>query len=693
MCFNVKSNAMKKIFLLLSFAAFLNISGFSQSVNDYVDLFICTAGDHGQLDPAACVPFGMVKLGPDTYPVNHSGYNYQAEYITGFSHNRVGGVGCKGVGGNIRILPGVGELVSKSLYVKSTEKAEPGYYEVTFNNGIQAQLAATNHTGIHNYTFPESNEAFIRIDYKSSFDKLIHAEYQLDNNTEITGSVAAKNVCGRGRYTVFFHLESNKPFERYEEIDGVLYAFFKTNENEEVTLEVTLSPISPQQAKKDKKATLEGKSFDDVKQAASKKWEDLLGRIELEGKEEYKKIFYTHLYHIFLNPVNSTSTDGEYRGTDGRVYKAEGYTHYDSWSIWDNFRNKFSLYSVLIPEITGDIGRSMVDLYRSGKSKWASHFEPTPTVRTEHSSLVLLDMYKRGIEGIDLESIYTDIEFETSYHQAFSPDMALEIAYDYWGLAQIANILGKQKDHTLFMDRAMEYKKVWKKHFLTLEEDADSMHARGLYEGTIWQYRWHVQFDVDGIIEMIGGKEKYLYDLEFFFDNDLYNHGNQPDIHVPFMFNFGGAPWLTQKWVNKILAKEDMVQYYGTHGKWEKPYIGRVYKAEPKGYIKEMDDDEGTMSAWYVLSSMGMYPVLVGEPEFQLSAPVFEKVTIHLESGKTFEIVCKNISDENFYIQSTRLNGKEFNQSFIPHNSIMDGGKLTYYLSDKPNKKWGVNPE
>ncbi len=214
------------------------------------------------------------------------------------------------------------------------------------------------------------------------------------------------------------------------------------------------------------------------------------------------------------------------------------------------------------------------------------------------------------------------------------------------------------------------------------------MHGEGIYEGTLWQYRWHVQFDVDGIIEMIGGKEKYTEQLEYFFDNHLYNHGNQPDIHVPFMFNYGTKPWLTQKWVNKILTKE-MVQHYGTHEKWDEPYMGRIYKNDPEGYIPEMDDDEGTMSSWYVLASMGFYPVLVGDPVFQVSTPIFDKITINLENGKQFIVKTNGFNDSNFYIQSATLNGEPFNQTYISHEDIIKGGVLEYNLSDKPNEEWG----
>lgn len=238
------------------------------------------------------------------------------------------------------------------------------------------------------------------------------------------------------------------------------------------------------------------------------------------------------------------------------------------------------------------------------------------------------------------------------------------------------------------MKEADNYKRIWKSKFLHMNEKSDIMHGDGLYEGTLWQYRWHAHFDIDGMIEMIGGKENLVQQLEYFFDNHLYNHGNQPDIHAPYIFNFCSKPWLTQKWVNMILTKE-MVQYYGTHTKWEKPYIGRIYKKSPEGYIPEMDDDDGTMSGWYVLASMGLYPVLVGDPVFQISTPIFDKITINLANNKKFTIKVNGLSDQNFYINSAELNGQSFNQSFIEHKDISSGGQIIYKITGTPNEKFG----
>ena len=665
-------------------------TAFGQSVIDYVDPFICTAGDHGQSDPAACVPFGMIKPGPDTDPGNHSGYNYEAGRIAGFSQNRIGGTGCLGAGGNLRILPGIGDMnIQSSPVSKESEKASPCYYSVEFSNRILAELTATNQTAIHRYTFPEAGNAFVMIDAGSSFAGTISAVGDLLDNHEFNATVSARNVCGVGRYTVHYHVWCNKELLLDHEKDHRFYFRFKTKAGEQILFYVTTSPVSTGSARAEWESVTKNMTFEQVRQNGRKQWEDILSRVVVEGKQEYKTLFYTHLYHSLLNPVKSENHSKEFRATDGQIYKAEGYTHYDSWSMWDNFRNKFSLYSILIPDVSSDIAKSMIDLFRYGMPYWAGYQEPVPTVRTEHTVITLLDLYRRGVTDFDIAVLYNKLMAEINNISSDSPDKKLEKSYDLWALAQFAKILDKEEDHRLLMTECLLYKRVWKEKFLPITEKSDIMHGDGLYEGTLWQYRWHVPFDVEGMIEMIGGKEKYTEQLEYFFEHDLYNHGNQPDIHVPFMFNFGSKPWLTQKWVNRILTK-DMYQWYGTHEKWEKPYYGRIYKAEPAGYIPEMDDDEGTMSAWYVLSSVGLYPVLVGEPVFQLSSPVFDRVIFKLENGKTFEIDAENLSDSNFYIRSATLNGKPFNQTWISQDDILKGGKLVFKLSDTPNTSFGL---
>jgi putative alpha-1,2-mannosidase len=655
-----------------------------QDYTAYVDLFIGTAGDHGQLDPAACVPFGLVKLGPDTEPGNHSGYDYHADKIKGFSHNRLSGTGCRGAGGNLLVKPGVGEPNAAALpYDKTSEAAEPGYYAVFFPTiKTQAELTAANQTGLHRYAFPDTGQAFLMIDLKASFADFKTYTYHLEGKREIVGRVSARNVCNRGVYTQYFQILFSRPVQKFEVTDDKIYALFAADRRTDMELQVTLSPISIEQARLDRRNAVGRKSFDRVCVEAQEAWNDMLGRVEVEGREEYKKLFYTHLYRSLLLPMNSTSTDGYYRGTDGKIYRAEGYTHYDGWSIWDTYRTKLPLITLLYPEYMTDIARSLTDLYRTGKEDWSGRNEPVPTVRTEHALLVLLDAYRKGIRDFDVETAYAGMLKEARKLPYKSPDNILETSYDYWGIAQFAQLLGKEKDHEEYLSKAMNYRKIWHEKFLVMNDRSDIMHGDGLYEGTLWQYRWSVPWDIEGLIEMLGGERNFIAQLDHFFANDLYNHGNQPDIQAPFMFNAANEPKLTQKWVNKILAKE-MTQHYGTHEKWKTPYAGRIYKTTPDGFIPEMDDDAGTMSAWFVWAALGLYPLTVGEPVYQLSTPIFERIVIHPEEGKTFTIETEGFSDERFYIDRMELNEQTYHQYQLMHDTIRRGGKMLFVLTDR----------
>ena len=686
---------MKRISLFLTvFMVFKSLLLLSEDSKykyiNKVDLFTCTADDYGQLDPAACVPFGMVKLGPETDPDNHSGYNYNAKKIKGFTHNRLGGVGCSGAGGNVLVKPGIGKLKDSSMsFDKTSEKAHPGYYVANLSEyGILAEMTANNHVGFHRYTFTGSDKSYILFDFEYTHSKLISFDYEILDNKTIKGVIKATNNCNVGVYTTHFSIKSSKGFTEYVKEKGKVYGLFSTKAGEVVTLQVALSPISTEQADKDRKNSIGTKSFDEVKESAEEKWEKILGRIEVSGEGEYEKLFYTHLYHSCLMPVNSTSTSGTFKGTDGNIYEAKGYIHYDGWSIWDTFRSKLPLISLLYPEIYQDFSKSLTDLYRYGKYAWAGENEPVPTCRTEHTTGILLDAFRKGM-SFDFETAYNGMLSEADTLPYKSPDNILETSYDYWVISQMALELNKNEDHKVYQNKAARYKKIWKEKFLVMDEKSDIMHGDGLYEGTLWQYRWFVPFDYDGVFEMMGGKTEFTKQLEYFFENDLYNHGNQPDIHAPFLFNYSDSPWLTQNWVNKILTKP-MIQHYGTHDKWEKPYYGRIYKLQPEGYIEEMDDDAGTMSAWYVLASVGLFQVCVGDPVYQISTPIFDEIVIHLKSENTLKIKVKNLSENSYFIQGIKLNGKEYNKSYLSHDDIMKGGTVVFELGQNPNKKWGT---
>jgi predicted alpha-1,2-mannosidase len=290
----------------------------------------------------------------------------------------------------------------------------------------------------------------------------------------------------------------------------------------------------------------------------------------------------------------------------------------------------------------------------------------------------------------------------------------MERSYDYWCVAQIAQQVGELDDYKEFMRCAGFYKNVWdpKAVFWRAEEDdiygffraraengdwLDFPHdprvidEKNVYEGSMWMWRWWVPHDVQGLIQLIGGREKFVHDLNYFFRYSLYNIGNQPDLHTPFLFNYAGAPWLTQKYVRAILT-EPVRQYYGTHEFYDEPYIGRVFKASPDGFIEEMDDDYGCMSSWYVMSAMGLFQVCPGEPSYQLTAPIFPSVVLHLDpsayGGRTFSILAEGLSAKDIYIQSALLNGKEYNKAWIRHEDIIKGGSLVFKMGSVPNPTW-----
>lgn len=645
-------------------------------VNEYVNLFIGTSEDHGQLDPAACVPFGMVKLGPDSEPLGHSGYEYTSDLIRGFSHNRIGGVGCRGAGGNVRIKPDIGVFDSQPVKMdKSSERANPGYYAVDLENGIKAEFTATNQVGFHRYTFPKSGSAYLMIDPASTFDRVKVLDHKILSlsKDEISGFVSAENVCNKGAYTTYYLIQADREFEQIEERDGMIYWNIGKTDQTEINVEVTLSPISVAQASKDHEARYANHTFEQARVEASELWSDLLERVAVSGQEEYKTLFYTFLYRSLLTPVNTTSSDNTYKGTDGEVYEVNGYTHYDTWSMWDTYRTKFPLITLLYPGYAQEFVRSIEDLYVSGKHDWAGLHEPVPTVRTEHSIIFLLDAYRKGLQA-DWEKIYPHLTEEMERLPYNSPDNWLESSYDKMAMSEIAGIVNKPKDHQRYFTESQQYKSTWNQYFKTINQSSDVMHGYGLYEGTIWQYRWHVQFDIPGLVKLLGGKEKAAAELETFFERALYNHGNQPDIHSAYLFNHFDREDLTQKWVTKILTSE-MIQPYGTHEKWDEPYQGRIFNVNPKGYFPEMDDDDGTMSAWYVMSAMGLYPLEIGTGNYELTTPIFDKISIHLTGENKLEI-----SKSDGVQTQVKWNGERINGHQISHALIQSGGVLNHQI-------------
>lgn len=679
----------------------------------WVDPFVGTEGDHGQLSPAATVPFGMVKLGPDSAPRGQAGYDHGSSQILGFSHTRIEGVGCKGAGGDVRVLPIEGDrLGAAAEIVPGSERASPGYYASELYDGqdgsvILAEMTSTQHAGVHRYTFPAGGLPNLRMSFNDPFQPVSgayggHVEIRSEGR-EIEGWVAGRNVCSHGSYRLFFSAAlSQRPDYVLHDIagappDDLLIAFEPVREGEgeqTILLKVGLSSVSAEAARRDRDREVPGWDFDEVVASARARWDEQLGQVQIEGgTDEDRRLFYTMLYRASMSPVDITTGDGAYRGTDGAEHDATGYRHYHSWSIWDTYRTKYPLLALVDPVRMSDIGRSLVDLYLEGKVDWAGQSEPYPTVRTERAVVVLLDAYARGIRDIPVAEVLDLIEADVDGFHASSPDLKLEKSYDQWAVARLARLLGDSATHRNYLTRSAAYRETWRRWFLDLaaDQDADEMHAHGMYEGTPWQYRWAVPHDIHGLIDMLGGPAAFDRELERFFVDELYNHANEPDLHAAYLFHYVGKPWRTQELVHRILT-EPMNHWYRTHEKRSEPFYGRAYRLHPRGMIPEMDDDAGTMSSWYVLAAMGLFPAVVGQPIYHLSSPLFEEISIAASDGRTFTIRCENHGPGNDYIQSASLNGEPLERAWIWHEELTNGGELVLVMGDEPNRTWATSP-
>ena len=640
----------------------------------YVNLFIGTSGDNGQVAPGAAAPFGMVCVCPDNDPRSHAGYDYAVTKVSGISVNRLSGVGCSGGGGNLRIRP---VAPSQELHIKkSREKATPGYYSTAFTNGIKTELTATNAMAVERYKFPRSLSAALWIDFASTFEDVATCHYKRISETCIEGYVQAKNVCGHGRYKLYFSLNTNYPFQLEEQKETTACLTFGKKVRS-VEVRIGLSALSSELASWEC-ARWEKMNFEEVKFRTADQWEKQLSAINVKGgKKDDKVIFYTSLYRTYLSPADVSSPDGAYLGTDGKVYISEDFRYYSNWSLWDTFRTKFPLLVLTEPAKMRDMATSLIHLYATGKKDWSTGFESTPTVRTEHAVILLLDAYRKGITNLDFRKGYAGMKQEMERLPMRSPDQKMESAYDLWAMARIAEIIGEKADSEQYRQRSVSlFEETWKKEFMNVTPAFEVMKNNGLYQGTRWQYRWAAPQYIDKMIEWVG-QDSLRSQLTYFFDHHLYNQGNEPDIHVPYLFNRLGAPEKTQQIVRSLMT-EPMIHKYGGNSEFKTPYLGKAFKNAPEGYSPEMDEDDGTMSAWYVFGAMGFYPLLVGDEYYDLTSPLFDRVLLRLTNGNVLTIQTEGRKKKDAPIKSIHFNGKKIDDYRISHNELIKGGELIY---------------
>lgn len=718
----------------------------------YVDPFIGTGG-HGHTFPGAVVPYGMVQLSPDTRLTGWdacSGYHYSDSIIIGFSHTHLSGTGI-GDYGDILMMPVSGGLKPdyRSAFSHEREFAEPGYYSVWLDDyGVKAELTATTRCGFHKYTYPENANSGLVLDISHTLQN--HAnkgiELRVLNNQEVIGY---KNTRGWAvDQPVYFHARFSKPFIPVFYSEGavvadvdyltgkdiMLFLQFETMENEEVFAKVGISAVDYEGAKKNLDVEIEDWNFDKVRAQAKEEWNRQLSRVEVKGKnEDYLKIFYTGLYHASISPNIFMDVDGRYRGMDREVHKKEEGSYYTVFSLWDTYRGLHPLLTIIDPKRNEEFVASLVDKYEEGGClpMWDLASNYTGTMTGYHAVSVIVEAYVKGavfdfekafeacvhssnrnLEGIKAQEnilkkrlmpvakFYKDsLGYIPSEKDNESVAKGLEYAYNDWCIAQFAKGLGKEREYLEFIDKSQYYKNyfdeetgfmrgkmldgTWRVPF----DPRASNHRNDDYcEGNAWQWSWYVPHDVNGLIKLHGGKEAFVYKLDSLFSvsSELtgeaisadisgligqYAHGNEPSHHITHLYNYVGQPWKTQELVDEVLQT--------------------LYFAEPNGLSG--NEDCGQMSAWFILNSIGFYPVCPASGEYTLGRPLFDKVSIRLPEGKTFEINVRNNSPTNKYIQSVTLNGQKMDTPFITHHAIMNGGLMEIKMSNRPNRRWGAN--
>lgn len=693
---------------------------------------------HGNVFVGASVPFGMVQLGPTNLSKGWhwcSGYHYSDSTIIGFAHTHLNGTGIGDLG-DILVMPTVGKPTTykgsfadlSKGYVSKFSHAEqvvkPGYYSVWLQKyNIKAELTATSRVGYHRYTFPESNASNIIIDLGEGI------EWDEPTQTMVR-SIDARTIEGY-RYSrgwaknqkIYFRAEFSKPmlFTRVIEpiyrprtkdslqVEKALMQF-TTKKNEVVEVKVAISYVSCENAAQNLKTELSKWNFHEVKKQAKAKWNSELAKIQIKVRDKnIRTMFYTSLFRTMISPSEFSDVNGDYRGADGKVYRAKGFIPHTIFSLWDTFRTFHPLQTILNQERTAHWVNSLLDITEKQGSLpiWHLVGNETGTMVGVHSIPVIVDAVLKNIEGIDIQRAYRLVRtFEQRNDRGlkyvreqgwipadkenWSVSKGLEYALNDYAIALLAKRLGNEADYQLFSRRATNYVhyfdpslgfmrgKLADGTFRKEYNPSFSMHEIADYvEGNGWQYTFLVPHDVEGLIQLYGGNEKFVTKLDSLFtvssklnegaSIDIsgligqYAHGNEPSHSTIYMYQYAGRPDRTAERVRQVLAE--------------------MYKPIPAGLCG--NDDCGQMSAWYVMSALGIYPMNPVNGEYVFGSPIIDEAVIHLENGKTFTIVAKNNSVKNKYIQSVKLNGKRNNQQFVSHDAIMAGGKLVFEMSDK----------
>jgi predicted alpha-1,2-mannosidase len=692
----------------------------------YVNPFIGTGG-HGHTYPGATMPFGMMQLSPDTRLDGWdgcSGYHYSDDEIYGFSHTHLSGTGVSDYG-DILLMPTTKAIFNngadgkegyKSKFSHDKEIAEPGYYKVHLDEtNIDVELTVSKRSGIHKYSFNETQQDYIILDLEHRDQLLAHQIEQI-SPTVIQGFRHSKAWATNQK--LFFYIElSHEVLLQYPASKNPTKTAMSIHnpKNEHVYVKIGISAVDIEGAKKNLYEEIGDKTFNEVKKAAQETWENQLEKIVIEDKNKDNKVnFYTAMYHAMIAPNLYQDVDGRYRGMDLEIHKTNDFDYYTVFSLWDTYRAAHPLYTIIEQDRTNDFINTFLAKYDEGGIMpiWDLSACYTGCMIGYHAVPVIADAYLKGIKNYDTEKalqamIYSatrdKLGLESYKNYGFIPvekesesvSKTLEYAYDDWTIAQMAKAMNKEKVYKTYSERAQYYKNIF---------DPSSQFMRGRFRNTwfapfdpyevnfnyteanSWQYSFYVPQDISGFMDLLGGKKALENQLDKLFtaknetsgrnQADItgligqYAHGNEPSHHMAYLYNFVNKPYKTQEKVHQILTE--------------------LYTNTPDGISG--NEDCGQMSAWYIFSSLGFYPVTPASNQYIIGSPLFNKATINLENGKTFTVEMVYKSEENIYIKSAKLNGKNYEYSYINHNDIVNGGTLVFEMTNTPSN-WGAKDE
>ncbi len=604
--------------LIVALPAWAQAPAGAEELGLLVDPFVGTLADFGQLSPAAVAPYGMVQLGPDTEPANHAGYDFAATSLAGFSHTRGVGVGCSGAGGDVRVSVNYAGAVALAPIDKDQERAHAGFYRTAYGRGIVAEMTATRGAGVIRFALAQAGQVIVTVAFDRGYSKRLAARWQAQDDGELRASFSAGTVCDQGAY----HLHSasrlyhgGRPVAGWqgEETSGAAISL-EVRAGDTLELRTGLSSVDAAAASAVRQHELGSFTFAQLAARTLAEWNRELARLTITGTREEQALFYTSLFRVMQTPVAIADPDGRFRNSDGTLGQLPpGEQHYTSWALWDNYRTQLPLLALLDPARAAQVARSLVRLYQAGKSRWATAHEPFLTVRTEHAGIVLLDYWRKGITGFDAPAALAGMVAESATLARATPDQQIEAAYDDWAIAEFAAELGETEIEQRFRAKALAYRPMWLATFRDLGADADVVRARGLYQGTLAQYRWAPVFDLPWLAQALGPRLRP--ELDRFFADNLFNMTNQPDIHVPYLFAWAGDPEAATRIVSRYLT-EPVAHRYVNSGVRPEPFVGPSFALAPQGFADGMDDDAGTMSAWYIWSVLGLYPLTPGEPSY-----------------------------------------------------------------------------